>query len=110
MKGWCNNHNHKYFEGNQVSKAAPFMGSPQAIMYQVVIASCTSLILLQESSNFINWVEWTFTFINQGETDLKMGSSIVIMGWHGNNVCICMHAVASVKMVKEKSLELCIIK
>ena len=33
--GGCNNHSHKYFIGNQLSKTTPFIGSPQAIIYQL---------------------------------------------------------------------------
>ena len=28
-----NNHNHKYFVGNRLSKTAPFIRSPQAVIY-----------------------------------------------------------------------------
>ena len=34
-KGWCNNHSHKSFVGNQLSKTAPLIGSPQATVYQL---------------------------------------------------------------------------
>ena len=29
------NYHHKYFVGNQLSKTAPFIGSPQAVIYQL---------------------------------------------------------------------------
>ena len=32
---WCNNPSHKYFVGNQLSKTTPFIGSLQAIIYQL---------------------------------------------------------------------------
>ena len=35
MNRWSNNHNHKYFMGNQVLKTAPFIRFPQAIIYQL---------------------------------------------------------------------------
>ena len=43
---WCNNHCHKYFAGNQLSKTVPFIGSPQAIIYQLSNRHSTQYIII----------------------------------------------------------------
>ena len=42
--GWCNNYSHKCFAGNQLSKTTPFIGSPQAIIYQLSSRHSTQYI------------------------------------------------------------------
>ena len=87
--GWCNNHNHKYFVGNQLSKTIPFSGSPQAIIYQLSNHHSTQYITYRCQKIYFTVVICVYLIVSYLFCIKWLFSNL--FSFHFQSIVICMH-------------------